>query len=237
MSGGGPSYGYWSGGGTGSFSRSLTMSTYGPSFGGAGQDALAAGRPDGPDTTGQGLGAAGLILGIFGAVNSAIGTFYEARSAKNAFKAQALTLEFEQTQANANARLAEQDAQAEIQAGHDELARMTLAAGQEKASATVREAARGVVSGVGSAAEVQATRELMKQIDSMTINANATRAAGAMRIRGANMSGRAGLLGASAENARASGRLLRPGAAAGASLLSSAGPVASSAARYYARGY
>lgn len=165
---------------------------------------------------------AGVLMGA-GLAANIVGSFFGMRSAQNELKAQALSLQGEQTMAAINARRAEQDAQTTLQAGGAAIARRTLAAGQEQGAIAATTAGRGIVAGVGSAAEVQASSEIAKAIDVMDINVNAVREAGARRAMATNDSNRASLLGVSAANTRRSaGNGLLPLAAAGGAVLSTA---------------
>jgi hypothetical protein len=161
----------------------------------------------------------GILLGA-GALASTVGSFFAVRSAQSAQKSQALSMEFEASMAALNARRAEQSAQDAMKAGGAAIARRTLAAGQEAGSAAATMAGRGIASGVGSAAEVQASIALAKEIDTMSITANAVREANAARTGAVNYRTRASLAGLSARNLRGSaGNDLAAGAAAGGSVL------------------
>lgn len=165
-------------------------------------------------------------LQVSGALMGAIGAFYAADSAKHQLKSQALAAEFEQSMSAINARNAEADAQSVLEAGAQEIAQVTAQYGQEKAALQASTASRGVVSGVGSAAELAASVELAKQVDALTINKNRVRAAGQARMRAADMRSRGLLAGTSANNLRSSAGSINPYLAGSGSLLSAAGNVA-----------
>ena len=59
----------------------------------------------------EGLQTLGPIMAIFGAANSAIGTFYQAKSAQNQLKSQALNQQFQSEMSAINAKSAEFSAQ------------------------------------------------------------------------------------------------------------------------------
>ncbi len=167
-----------------------------------------------------GFGGLGELMVGAGALASMVGNFFAVRSAQSAAKTQALSMEFEASMAALNARRAEQTAQDAQKAGGAAIARRTLAAGQEAGSAAATMAGRGVTAGVGSAAEVQASIALAKEIDTMSIAANATRDANAARAGAANYQNRAALARVSAHNLRAgAGNDLVGGAAAGGAVL------------------
>jgi hypothetical protein len=176
---------------------------------------------------GGGFGSAAGILGIFGAITGAIGSFYSAKSQQSQLKSGALTAEYEASIANLNARSAELDAQTAIEAGQREAGRRSLLAGQEEGATRARIGASGTQLGVGSAAEVTASEELSNQIDALTINVNAARAAGQARMRAVSYGNQAALDRVSATNMRRTARSINPWMAAGTSLLGGASQVAS----------
>lgn len=175
---------------------------------------------------GGGLEGFGNIMGIAGAAVQAIGAFYQAKNQQFQLESEALSLDFQQSIANINARAAELDAQAILEAGRRERALTTLQAGAAKSAQLVGIASRGVQAGVGSAAEIQASSEFAKLVDAYTIDANAFRAATAARRTAVNERTRADLAGVSASNLRLTKGSLRPGVIGASSLLGSAGGVA-----------
>lgn len=162
------------------------------------------------------MSAANLSLGMqaAGAVSEAIGGFYSSKMTKN-------QLAFEADISRINARLAELGARTALENGQKQVASLTLQAGQLKSRQRASMAANGIDLGEGSAAEIQASTELMKQIDMQTLEANAVRSAWGYRIEGSNLQ---------------SAALMKDGSAAGtsplmagaSSLLTGAGKVASS---------
>ena len=121
----------------------------------------------------------GGMLSIFGALNSALGSFYSAKSQQYQLKGAAMNADFQQSMANLNARAAERQAQAIIEAGQREIGRYTMQAGAAKASANASQAARGIQAGVGSAAEISASQDYIKAVDVMTMDVNTARQAAA----------------------------------------------------------
>jgi len=138
-----------------------------------------------------------------------------------------MTLQFQKDIAGINARQAEVTAQGILQAGEKQSAMMSLKYGKAKGSQRAAMAANGGVIGEGSNKEIEATNELMKQIDVLQINANTVRAAENARTQGQNYKTQASMLGVSASNAAASSASINPFAAAGTSLLTSATSYAS----------
>lgn len=181
--------------------------------------------PVGASDKGSQLSDVAGVLQIAGAMQSAIGAWASAESAKSQAKAQALSMEFESSMSAINARVAESEANAQMEAGAQEIARVTAEYGQAKAAAKTSAAAAGIKS-TGSAAEVQASIELAKRVDAYTINVNRVRSAEAARTQAVNSRNQSLLSSVSARNARATANSINPWVAAGGTLLSSAGQVA-----------
>lgn len=154
----------------------------------------------------MGLQAAGMASG-------AVGSFYSARMSKQ-------QLAFEASMADINARIAETGARQELFNGQSEVGALTLQAGQLKSRQRTAMAANGIVMGEGSAAEIQASTDIMKAIDKNTIEANAVRSAWGLRTQGANYQ-------SEAIAKRGTAGSISPFSAGASSLLSSAGQVAS----------
>ncbi len=184
---------------------------------------------DKPGLTGLETGAN--VMAVAGLVTQAIGSFYQAETQKFQLKSQALSLDFEQSIANINARAAEQDAVAIFAAGRRRRSQVGLRFGQVRAATRVSAAARGVQAGVGSAGEIAASVELATAIDALTIDANTFRAVSAARRRAIDFRNQALLTGVSAQNVRGSERTISPGLQAFTTLLGGAGPVASGIAQ------
>lgn len=160
------------------------------------------------------MGALSLGAQIGGGVGSTLGSYFGARGQRNAALSQADV-------ARQNARLAELNAQSELAKGNDAVARQTLRAGALKGQQRSSLAANGVDLGVGSAAELLASTDVLKEIDVNTLISNAVNKAWGYRLEGANYM-------AQAEMAKGAAKGISPGLAAASTLLSSAGSVASS---------
>lgn len=163
-------------------------------------------------TAGQ-LGTFTVGAQITSAIMGTVGAFYSAKAQRAALQSQARLDEI-------NARLMERGAQATLLAGQAEVGRVTMRAGQLKSAQRVALAANGVDLGVGSAAEIQASTDIMKEIDRNTIEANAVRAAWGYRTQGMNYLNEA-------ETKRATASTISPGGAAVGALLGGASQVAS----------
>ncbi len=167
------------------------------------------------------MASAAFLISLGGAGLQAVGNFYAVKSQQAQQRSQALASEFQQSMSALNARAAEEDAQAITEAGNREQSRVAAQYGQLKASERAATAGRGIKAGVGSAAEVQASIELAKQLDVFAVNSNAVRAANAARTRATNDQIQGRLAGVSAANLRDTAGSLDPYVAVAGSLLGS----------------
>lgn len=123
---------------------------------------------------------------IGGLASGAIGGYFSARTAKINAETQAVV-------ADSNARIAELGAQSVLQQGEKQVGALTLKAGQLKGAQRASLAANGIDLGVGSAAEILASTEVMTEIDKNTLNANAVRTAWGYRAQATNYQAEAGM--------------------------------------------
>lgn len=184
---------------------------------------------------GEGLSLFGQYTQAVGGIVSTIGAVGQSVIARETTKAASDTQRYVEWQASQNARLAELDAQQILRAGRSRIGQITAQAGQVKARQRVSAAARGVDVGQGSAAEVQATTDLVKEIEAMTITKDSVRAAGATRLQARGYEAQSLLSGVSAGNLRRSANSISPAMAGAGSLLSSAGRFASVQSVYLRR--
>ena len=162
--------------------------------------------------------AAPALMAI-GAINSAIGSFYQTKSAQISYDHQAkmaeMNAKMQATQAayqaqsrglqsqmaavqmlsqasaarfsaaisGVNAAQAEFQAQTILEAGAREIGRATMAAGQRRGRTKASLAARGIQAGVGTAAEIVASGDIVSEIDALTLNANRVRQAAQARMQ------------------------------------------------------
>ncbi len=150
---------------------------------------------------------------VAGAANSAISSYIGALAQKDNLKHSAAMAEI-------NARVAELGAQSALLQGKSEVAKLTDAAGRLKSRQKVALAANGVDLGVGNAAEIQASTDMMKEIDAEALKANALRTAWGYRANAQNYRNKA-----AADRVTASG--ISPFMSATSSLMGDAGQVAS----------
>jgi hypothetical protein len=160
------------------------------------------------------LASASLIGQTGGGVTSAIGSYFSAATQKATLKGQAAI-------ADTNARIAELGAQSILNQGQQQVGALTLKAGQLKSSQRAALAANGIDLGTGSAVEIQASTDIMKEIDSNTLTANAVRSAWGYRTQAVNFENEA-------LTKRATAGAISPFGSAAGSLLGSAGSVAGS---------
>ena len=160
------------------------------------------------------LATASMIGQIGGAATSAVGSYFSAATQKENLRAQA-------AMAEVNARIAEMGAQSALRSGQYEVGRLTLQAGQLKGRQRAALAGSGVVMGEGSAREVQASTDVMKDIDKNALLANAVSQAWGHRMHGVNYQNEA-------IYARANAKGINPLMQAGTSLLGGASQVAAS---------
>lgn len=185
-----------------------------------------------------GLATAGTALQIGGAVTSAIGAFSAADLGRESLKSQALSMEFEASMSAINARAAEKDAAAILEAGQQETLMLDLGNAARKAADKASFASRGVAVGAGSAAEIAASSEFAHQLDRRSIRLNAVRAANDARVNATNQRIQGSIASVSARNLRATARSINPWMSASGGLLSGVGAAASAYAndhRYYPR--
>lgn len=165
-----------------------------------------------PASGGVNLGTLSMPMMAFGLATGTVGAFYSA-------KAQKINLDLQANLADINARMAESTAQSALLQGKSEVAALTLRAGKLKGSQRVALAKGGADLGTGSAAEVAASTEIMKEIDKNTIDANAVRAAWGYRTQATNFENEALIK-------RASSKAISPIQAAATTLMEGAGSVA-----------
>lgn len=180
-----------------------------------------------PLRTSKSMGNVGLLVAVMGGINSAVGSFYSAQAQQSQLKSQALNYQYQSDMAKVNARSAEYGAESVLEASKSTIGQYTLQAGQAKASAKTEMAGRGLVLGEGSTRDVEASMDLVKDINVMTVNSNAVRAAAADRTMAQNYRGEALLDNVSAANARRSADSISPFGNAFGSLLSSASSIGS----------
>jgi hypothetical protein len=176
--------------------------------------------------TGKMLQNVGVVTAVLGGINSAIGTYYAAKSAQYQEKSQASSFAFQSDMAAINSSWAERTAQSIEESGKSQIANYTIQAGEQKAGAVASMAARGLTLGVGNTAEVAASMDIEKDLNVMAINSNTVRQAWAARQQATNYQNESLLDRTSSSNARLSANSISPGASTVNSLLGSATQIA-----------
>lgn len=178
--------------------------------------------------TAGGLAAGSLWLQAAGAGMQAIGAYQQAKSQKSALKHQAAMSEIGADVSMINAQIAQLGAESALNQGKQQIAQITLAAGQLKSKQRTAIAKGGIDLSEGSAAEVQSTTDLMKAIDVDTAQQNALMAAFGYRVQEMNAQAQAASQRIDAVMARGSAASIDPAKAAFTSLLGGAANVAGS---------
>lgn len=163
-------------------------------------------------------GIAGLVGQAAALTGQFAGSFYSAKSQKNNLRHQA-------RMAQINAQIAELGAKQELARGQAEYGRHTLSAGHLRSAQRVAAAANGLALNEGSAAEMLAATDVMKELDAQTIEENALRNAWGYRSQ-------AGDYRAQAAMADVQAGTVRPFLDAHLSLLAQAPQVAEYWAKY-----
>ena len=156
----------------------------------------------------------GPMMSTFGAINSAIGTYYQSQAMSN-------NLKFQADMSKINAGVAESNAQATLLAGQRAQQNVRLRTAKLKAQQKVSMAANGVDLGSRSATNILTTTDTMGEIDALTVESNAIRAAFGYRTQSVNDMNTSRMSSAAADG-------ISPYGSAASSLLGNAGSVASS---------
>lgn len=152
----------------------------------------------------------GMAALIFGELTQAYANFNAVQMAKIETQAQASSFSHRARMLDLDRRNAEKQAQSILEQGQSEIGNVTLEGGQRRADIEATQAARGVDSSSGSAAEALASEKLVQAIDVYHINLNTVRAASAARA-GAVAAGNEALFSrVSASNLRRSARVASP---------------------------
>lgn len=164
----------------------------------------------------------GPLLSTFGAINGAIGSYYQAQAMSN-------NLRFQADMAKINAQISETNAQATLLAGQRAQQNVRLRTAKLKSGQRVAMAANGIDLGSTTAVNVLTSTDLMGEIDAQTVENNAIRAAFGYRTQSVNDRNTALLSNSVADS-------ISPFGSAASSLIGSAGKVADGWYRY-SKGY
>lgn len=143
------------------------------------------GTVSGSNTTGGGFqwGSLGSGFSIGSSIGAAVGSVYSAWSMGKSLRYQ---LKTQEEIAKINVRVAQLGKESALQSGETQTAQISHRAGQLIAKQRVANAANGVKGGVGSAAEVETSARIMKEIDKLTVEENALAAAWGHKQAGIN---------------------------------------------------
>jgi hypothetical protein len=142
---------------------------------------------------------------------AAVTGYFSALTKRQTLKNKAVSLEFQGTMADMQARDYEDQALLLIEAGNSEISRRGMQAGQERAQAIVGSARRGVLLGAGSSAEVRASMEIVRRMEARTIKTNVRRQSQQARRAALNSRLSAQAARVSAQNARGAASAVSPG--------------------------
>lgn len=156
-------------------------------------------------------GKASVALMAFGAVSSAIGTYFDSESKRSSFQFQARMAEI-------NARLAEGAARTTLLQGERAVQGVRMRTAQVKSAQRVGMAANGIALDSESAINVLTTTDVMGEQDAITTETNAIAQAWGHRTQSVNAQ-------TSADMNRVAAGSINPGMAAAGSLLGDAGKV------------
>lgn len=152
-------------------------------------------------------------MGI-GAVGSAFGAYYSAKSAKN-------NLQFQAQMSEINARMSELGAKGALLRGERDVQASKLRTAQLKGAQRAATAANGFDLGDDTSARILTSTDVMGEIDANTIAADAIASAWGYRMQAQNLRGEAAVGRASASGVSAAGSAMT-------SLLGDSGQVAAS---------
>ena len=125
----------------------------------------------------SGLGSITMGASLFTGAANIYSAYQNAKTKKALYDVQ-------EEMANINQRIAERQAQSVLRQSEFKIAALTLRAGQIKSSQRASLAANGIQLGVGSAAEITAGTDLMKEIDMNTERLNGIMSAWGYRLKG-----------------------------------------------------
>ncbi len=162
-----------------------------------------------PSTTaassGSGMNGAMGGFAVGSAIGQMIGNIYSTYSSS---KLSGDLLKTQQHISENNAKIAQMGYESAIRAGESEIQKITMNAGALKAKQKASMAANGIVLGKGSAADVTASTEVMKELDRNTARQNALATAFGYSVRQSNYTGQAaaqGIAGSYNQTAGATG--------------------------------
>lgn len=137
-----------------------------------------------------------------GAAMQAVGSYHAEQNMKRRDEAAASTREFEATLSDINANQAEHRMTSMLAAGRRAASLVRLAKGRETGEIRAAAGASGTTVGKGSTVQVQASNEVLREIEALTITGNALRSAAGASAQATNLRSNATLQRVSANNLR-----------------------------------
>lgn len=171
------------------------------------------------------LGQIGVVGAIGGTLQSMVGSYYAAQTAKYKTKSLALTLEHKRDMTLFNRRMKESQAQHLNDVYNKQYQIATLKAGNRESTARTMFAARGIQMGVGSTKDAFVSSKILSEIDKLTMNSNKVRAISNKRLEGAGLGIQANMYGVSAQNMFATASSIDPFMNMNSSLLTGVGSI------------
>lgn len=153
-----------------------------------GLNQTAVGGVEGGSTFSGQSAAGGVSIGL--AIGQAIGSMYSARESG---KTQEYVLGKQAEIQKINREMAQLSAETAFRQGEAQVAQLTYKAGQVKAKQRTAFAANGIKSTSGSASEVIASTDIMKEVDKLTAQMNALQAAWGYKMQGYQASAQGGI--------------------------------------------
>lgn len=171
----------------------------------------------------ENLQAAGVITQVAGVAQQEIARYFQEKQATYNAESKALSAELSADLGAINASMTLEDASSIDEAGKQAKATLTMRAGMEMAQNLTRQGARGIQIGAGSAAETQASLDLIKEIDAYTIDSNTMRQVESQRMAAVTQRTQSLMAGVSAQNIRS----MAQGPGLGSTLISGASRIGS----------
>ncbi|MER1940651.1 hypothetical protein ABS755_08075 [Castellaniella sp. FW104-16D08] len=178
------------------------------------------------------MAAIGVGMSVVGTVGSMAASRQAAEAQQRQLQQQANSYAYQAQVSRNNAMVAEWQARSALQAGAKAEQTQRLKAASLTGAQRARLAANGVDLGQGNALNILMDTDYMNERDVQTIKDNAALKAWGYRVDGRNSMDNAGMLDAGAFNAVDAAGAINPTAAAGSTMLSGLGQVASSWYRY-----
>lgn len=198
-----------------------------------GSNDLLSNQIDTQSTLGDTFWNIGAVAAIGGSVIASIGAVASAVAEEGNIKAGASSQDSLAVMDDLGATQARMAAQDVVRQGEKRKGRYQLRAAQEQGAQRASAAARGIVGGVGTQAEVQAGLRYAQEVDELTLDSNTLRQRQALERQELTLRNRARMRRVSAENMRRSASTISPGLAAASQALSGLAGISGSFAQRF----